>query len=412
MTRPFARAAAWLTGLGTFFFLSYNCANAYASSLARVPTMAFAWERYLPFVAWTIVPYWSSDLLYAGALALCRTRAELDRLGLRLFAIQVFSIACFILFPLRVGFERPALSGWTGWLFETLTSFDRPFNQAPSLHVSLAVILWAHYRRYVPRWLGAWFALVALSAWTTYQHQFIDLPTGAWAGLLTLAAIPERVWRESRRAGLAGAYLAASALLTVAAFGWGGVGWILLWPALALSIVAAGYWSGDPAWLGKRDGRMPFWMWPYAAGARLNAWLWTRGQSPWQELARGVWVGRAPVTKAPFASIVDLTAELSLSARFCVPILNVPMLDLTTPRIDQLDAAIAAIAAAQRPTLVCCALGYSRSATVAAAWWMADTRCGDAQAAVEALRRARPQVLIGFAAIARLEEWWQNRRPG
>jgi len=97
MTRPFARAAAWLTGLGTFFFLSYNWANAYSSSLPRVPTMAFAWERYLPFVAWSIVPYWSSDLLYAGALALCRTRAELDRLGLRLFAIQVFSIACFIL---------------------------------------------------------------------------------------------------------------------------------------------------------------------------------------------------------------------------------------------------------------------------------------------------------------------------
>ncbi len=407
MARPFARAAVWLAGLGSFFFLSYNWANSCAASLPRVPTLAFAWERHLPFLAWTIVPYWSSDLLYAGAFALCRTRTELARLGARLLTIQVFSIACFLLFPLRVGFERPALNGWTGWLFNSLTSFDRPFNQAPSLHVSLALILWVHYRAYLPRWLGAWFALIALSAWTTYQHQFIDLPTGAWAGLLVLAAIPERAWSESRRPGLAAVYLGASVGLISAAFWWRGAGWILLWPAFALSMVAAAYWTGDPAWLGKRGGRMPVWMWPYAAGARVNAWLWTRGQSPWQELEDGVWVGRAPLTTGPFRSIVDLTAELALQASHPVPVL-----DLTVPRVDQLDAAVATIAAAERPTLVCCALGYSRSATVAAAWWMAHAGRGDARAAVAALRQARPQVLIGSAAIARLEEWWQNRRPG
>ena len=401
-----AAAAAWLMALGIFFFVSYNWANAYASGLPRVPALAFAWERHVPFLAWTIVPYWSSDLLYAAAFALCRTRAELHRLGLRLLAIQLFSVACFVLLPLRVAFERPALSGWAAWLFDSLMSFDRPFNQAPSLHVSLAVILWAHYRRYMPRWAGAWFVLMALSAWTTYQHQFIDLPTGAWAGLLVLAAIPERTWHESRRVGLAGAYLSAAAALTVAAFYIQGVTWFLLWPAFALSLVAAAYWTGDAAWLGKQNGRMPFWMWPYAAGAWVNSRLWTRGQAPWQELADGVWVGRAPTAPAPFRTVIDLTAELPLRAD-----LRVPILDLTVPRVEQLESAVAAIEHASRPVLVCCALGYSRSATVAAAWWMAHTGCADAALAGAAVQRARPQVVIRSAAIARVQEWWRDRKP-
>ena len=43
------------------------------------------------------------------------------------------------------------------------SSFDKPFNQAPSLHIALLVILWVLYARHVPRWLRAgcciaWFA--------------------------------------------------------------------------------------------------------------------------------------------------------------------------------------------------------------------------------------------------------------
>ena len=145
--RPYLRAALWLAGLGSFFFVSYNAANAYAASLQSVPSIVFAWERHLPFLAWTILPYWSCDLLYALSFALCRTHQELDRHGQRLLAIQIFSIACFVLFPLRVTFVRPPMDGPAAWLFGALTSFDKAYNQAPSLHVSLAVILWVCYRR-------------------------------------------------------------------------------------------------------------------------------------------------------------------------------------------------------------------------------------------------------------------------
>lgn len=396
--RLLLRGLGWLLLLGPFFFLSYNFANSYAASLPRVPSIVFDWERRVPFLAWTILPYWSSDLLYALSFAICRTREELDRHALRLLAIQVFSVSCFLAFPLRLTFERPVLDGWTGWLFGSLTSFDQAFNEAPSLHVSLAVILWVCYRRRLSgplrRWAAGWFVLMAFSAWTTYQHHFIDLPTGLWAGLLVLAAIPERSFAQSRRPQLAAFYLAGALALTVAAFAVRGVAWVALWPAFALSMVACAYWTGDPAWLGKSGGGVGFWMWPYTLAAWINSRLWTSQQEPWQHLADGVWIGRAPglgVNK--FQTIVDLTAELPVRAEH-----HVPILDLTVPREDQMARAVRAIGEAPRPVLVCCALGYSRSATVAAAWLLQAGHAATAEAAIAKVRRARPQIVMGKEA--------------
>ena len=60
----------------------------------------------------------------------------------RLLTAQVVAVVCFILFPLRFTFRQPATDGIPGFLFDALTSFDKPFNQAPSLHIALLVILW------------------------------------------------------------------------------------------------------------------------------------------------------------------------------------------------------------------------------------------------------------------------------
>src|SRR5215510_13523063 len=114
-----------LAFLAPLFFVTYNFANAAASRHPNVPVLMFSWERRIPFLAWTILPYWSSDLLYALSLAICRTRGELDLHGKRLVAIQMFSVACFLAFPLRCTLERPDLTGWAGQLFSALASFDR-----------------------------------------------------------------------------------------------------------------------------------------------------------------------------------------------------------------------------------------------------------------------------------------------
>lgn len=408
--RPWLRTAAWLSFLGPFFFLTYKFANAAAARRAHVPALRFSWEQYVPFWAWTVLPYWSLDLLYGVSLPVCRTRKELDLHAKRLVAMQLFAVACFIAFPLRLILVRPPVKGLAGALFRAL-SFDRPFNQAPSLHVGLAVILWARYRAHTAGWLRAslavWLAAAALSTLTTYQHHFIDLPTGLWAGLLVIAALPERR-SAPPRTGLALAYLAGAVIATAAAFALRGFAWLLLWPGFALSMVSAAYWTRDPDWIGSNGPPFAWLLLPYSAGAWVNSRLWTRGEPAMHHVADGVWVGRAPwlQNRGAMNSVVNLAAELPVCADT-----SVPVLDLTPPGPAQLDAAVTAIGklAGRRPTLVCCALGYSRSAAAVAAWLIASGQATNAAEAIEIVRRARPRIVAGPELIGCLEHWAECR---
>src|SRR5262249_8610103 len=118
--RPWGRAALWLIVLVPVFFATYGAANWLASRRAEVGSVVFGWEHSIPFVAWTIVPYWSIDLFYGLSLFVCATRAELDTHARRLLTAQLIAVACFILFPLRFTFVRPPVTGVAGFLFDTL----------------------------------------------------------------------------------------------------------------------------------------------------------------------------------------------------------------------------------------------------------------------------------------------------
>ncbi len=143
----------WLLVLGPLFFLSYGFANHQAASAAVVPSIVFDWERHIPLWPWTILPYWSIDIFYGLSLLICTTRLELRRHGLRLLTAQLICVACFLLFPLKFSTPRPHVDGWAGQLFDALAGFDLPYNQAPSLHIVLLLILWDFYRQ---RLHGAW----------------------------------------------------------------------------------------------------------------------------------------------------------------------------------------------------------------------------------------------------------------
>jgi protein-tyrosine phosphatase len=58
--------------------------------------------------------------------------------------------------------------------------------------------------------------------------------------------------------------------------------------------------------------------------------------------------------------------------------------------------------------LVCCALGYSRSALSVAAWLASHLQWNDAQAVVALIRAVRPQVVISAQGVALIRchiEW-------
>ncbi|HEY4592090.1 MAG TPA: phosphatase PAP2 family protein, partial [Thermoanaerobaculia bacterium] len=306
--RPWKAAALWLAFLGPFFFASYGLANWLAGRRAGVGSVAFDWERHIPFLAWTILPYWSIDLFYAVSPFVCSTRRELSVHCRRLLAAQLLCVACFLAFPLRFSFPRPVADGLFGALFTALAGFDKPFNQAPSLHIALLVILWVRYAAHLGKAgrviLHVWFALIAISVLTTYQHHLFDIPTGLWAGLFCLWLIPEKPFesgersREPMRLRLAIAYGIAGATLALFGLLLGGWGWLLLWPAGALALVGAIYALGDARRFHKADGRLAppaFWLLlPYLAGAWLNSRLWTWGLPAPVELPGGLLLGRIP----------------------------------------------------------------------------------------------------------------------
>ncbi len=421
--RPWRRALAWLAVTAVFFYTSYGSANWLASQRSDVGHVVLDWERHIPFIAWTILPYWSINGFYAASLFMCRNEDELAIQVRRLLTAQVIAVICFVLFPLRMTFHWQPTEGVPGFLFRALGEFDRPYNQAPSLHVALSVVLADFYRRHVAaswRWLvHLWFAIVALSVLTTYQHHFIDLPTGALLGVLVVWLWPwqarsplrrPRFTEIPRRRALALRYSLAAIATAAPAPVLGGAGYWLVWPALSLGLVAAAYaFLGAEAFQKDGEGGLGWAAWllflPYRIGAWINARLWTRHDPPAVHVADGVWIGRMPlaheVAALPTRRIVDLCAELPVPGGLDVVRAH-PALDLVPLDRALLEQASASIETLRRdgPVLVVCALGYGRSAAAIAAWLLLSGRATDAAQAVAMVRAAKPRIVLEAGTLA------------
>lgn len=429
--RPWRAGIVWmLLVLGPGFFLIYGACNGLTELRADVGSVYFEWERWIPMLPWTIVPYWSLDLFYAFSVLLCQTRRELDRHALRIIAAVLLSAVGFLLFPLRFAFPRSEIAGAFGLWFQALYGFDQPFNQAPSLHISLGLILWYLYAKHtrgplLRGLLHGWFVLIGISTLTTWQHHFIDLPTGALVGVLAFWLFPDPpavgdgktlAYRPLGGVRLACRY-GAAALVCFALASQGGFWWMLLWPGLSLAIVATGYAGLGPIVFRKEGGRLPWAaklvLGPYLAGQWLS-WRWHRRTmgAPLAEILPGVFIGarldrreaEAFVAAHPRCWVLDLTGDCDeASALRGGAYVNLQLMDLTTPPPQALREAAAHIEAAlqQGQTVyVHCTLGYLRSAHVAAYWLAATGRTRSIQEAFERIQAVRPRIVIAPDGLA------------
>jgi protein-tyrosine phosphatase len=139
---------------------------------------------------------------------------------------------------------------------------------------------------------------------------------------------------------------------------------------------------------------------PYLAAAFVNSRSWTRREPAPVAVADRVWLGRIPRAEEAqrFATVIDLCAELpgaeSHGKWACIP-----MLDLVPPRPAQLRDAAAGIeqGRAGGPVLVCCALGYSRSAATVATWLLRNNGHSSVTEAIATIRKVRPRIVIDAA---------------
>jgi len=448
MKPAFKTSLLKLALIGALFYTSYGLSNHYAASLAYVPEIAFAWERGIPFWAWTIVPYWSLNLMYAAAFFLCRNACEQNRYVARLVSAQIVATTCFMLFPLHFGWPKPPTDRLWGWLFDSLVAFDLPYNQAPSLHIALSIIVGAFYWTRFPKIrlpILLWQSLIALSVLTTYQHHFIDVPTGALLGWLVLWAIPQHGVSPFRRRSLsvvqpdsqtgrlktseasfceaktnntdlreaktspetrsreikiAMLYLAGAVLSALPSLFSGAWLW-MLWVSVSLSVVAFAYLTGNAAVFQKQaDGRLSaaatVLLLPYLVGVRLNMAYWLRGKAKTAWVRDDVLIGSVSGISDDLPAVLDVCAEYPRS-RYRGAYRVLPLLDMVVPSENDLVQAASLLEALRRKhgkVLICCALGYGRSAAVVLTWLLAFGGCRDLAQATAELKQARPQMVL------------------
>lgn len=431
LTIHWRRSLLWLCFLGPFFFISYGLCNQLAADRGISQSIVFNWELGIPLWPWSIVPYWSIDLLYGLSFMLCRTTQSVDRHAFRLLSAQLISVVFFTIAPLRFSFQRPAIEGIFGDLFNLLAGFDQPFNQAPSLHISLLIIIWSKLAQLPNPWrlaVHSWCALIGVSVLTTYQHHFIDVPTGAAVGLLCLWLWPDQgpaplaiMKCQGRRASKIALFYAAGASLCLGlVWAFQGAAWWLLWPGLAFFLVAGNYSLvgalGFQKLNGVRSLAVELLLAPYTLCAWLNSRAWTYFAPQPIEICDGVWLGRMPsahvMRSGEFVALIDLAPELPCPTGNW-RVISFPCLDLIAPEQSVLTAAAECIEQQRLhgPVLVACALGYSRSACAVLAWLLASARAANVEDAEGKLRMRKPQIVLSAThreRLAKLQEYQQE----
>jgi hypothetical protein len=415
---PWERGLLWarlwrMAVAGLAFVLIYGFCNTFTSTRENVGTWFWEWERRIPFIKEMVIPYWSLDLFFMGAFFVCSNKAELNLLTKRLVAVVVASGVCFLLFPLKMGFDRPVPSGWTAPLFHVLYANDMPFNLAPSLHISLRSLVWivygAHLTGLTRKVTKVWFMLISLSTLLVWQHHVIDVATGFMMGWLIAALIPDPRFKTERTPSrrLALRYGAGAMACAGLAFLWFG----FAWPAVALGIVALAYGTGLARLLGKENGTLsPSAEWcllPVLVVTWLYQRRWLKRDPGWCEITPGVFFGRKVTVreaeglleKGPLA-VLDLTAESNAPAVFRERAWyrSLPLLDLVKPADVDVAKAVAFIREqrqAERRVYVHCQLGLQRSALVVAHWLVEDGGARNLDGAKVMVRERVPEVVMG-----------------
>jgi hypothetical protein len=205
-----------------------------------------------------------------------------------------------------------------------------------------------------------------------------------------------------RRQRLALRYAGGAALVATVSMTLGGWAYAMFWPAASLLAVAGNYAVfGACGFCKNKNGRMPpvmvMLLAPYVLGAWINSRIWTRKDDAAVEVRDGVFLGRFPLPREArqYQTIIDLCAELPAASRD-VEWHSFAMLDLAVPDSQRLRRAALAIDDARKKgnVLVCCALGYSRSAAALATWLLMSGHAKTTGEAVDQVQKLRPRIAL------------------
>jgi protein-tyrosine phosphatase/membrane-associated phospholipid phosphatase len=420
-----SKALVVSAGLSLLFLVVYSGCNWITEQHSHVGSFYFQWERGIPFIPFMILPYMSIDLFFIAAPFLCRTEQELRIFSRRVIATILVAALCFLLFPLRFAFPRPHASGWLGAIFDWFRGVDLPYNLFPSLHAALLLLLVDIYARNLRGILllavMSWFFLIALSPLLTYQHHVMDIVGGfVLAGycfyFFCKSSHAQPVVANHRIGWYYSAGAAVVLIMGAIFWPWGA---LLLWPAIALGILAIAYFRAGPIVFHKTEGKLRwstrFVLAPCLLGQYLSLLYYRRQCRSWDKVTPQIWIGGKlgcrsanKALRSGIVAVLDLSAEFSEAKPFLkTNYRNIPVLDLTAPTQAQLVEISKFIGNHSRngAVYVHCKIGYSRSAAAVAAYLIMNGKVKTAEAAFAMIRRVRPSVVIRPEVRSALSEF-------
>lgn len=387
----------WLSLLAPLFFILYGWANEYTTALPKnaVNEIVYKWEKYIPFWPFTIFPYWSIDLLYGLSLFLPMTKFVQRQHALRLLVATPIAVTFFLLFPMTFSTPKPECSGIWELLFNALMGFDKPYNQSPSLHIILLVILW---RIYLPHFGKAgkiiwhfWCLLIGISVLTTFQHHFIDIPAGFLTGVLICYFFPlseKNVWKKQqiKSKSLSLIYLVVGILFFVAAyFPPLYISLLFIWIGSSLFFVGIGY-LGQGAVVFQKNEKGSFSFAaniifiPYRCISRFVRSVFFKCYKKPQKITEELYLGAFWMNKnKKYKAVFDVCSEYKAIKHPNQNYISYPLIDLVAPSLEEITIGVKQLdnlIRTNETTFIYCALGMSRSVVLVFAWLMYSKKIG------------------------------------
>ncbi|HEV2036117.1 MAG TPA: phosphatase PAP2 family protein [Candidatus Dormibacteraeota bacterium] len=140
-------------------------------------------DQALPVVPIFVVPYVSlQPFIYGSLVIFLLFRARIFQSAV-LSMIVTFLVSYVFFAFLQTYVERPVLTGGDALtrMIRDVYAGDHPFNDFPSLHVSLSAIIAIHWWRFSRRFgpvPAIWAALIAMSTVLVRQHYLADVAGG------------------------------------------------------------------------------------------------------------------------------------------------------------------------------------------------------------------------------------------
>jgi protein-tyrosine phosphatase len=202
--------------------------------------------------------------------------------------------------------------------------------------------------------------------------------------------------------------------------------WLGVYLAFGFFACAAAYVVDFPSIWGKRaKGTIAPINYALFGGLHIIHWIAistlfvSRKVNPCQQIAPNIWLGRLllggeeAIFDSPQVAVLDLTSEFPENPRLRRgDYLCIPLLDRKAPSPEQMNQALAFIQAqsAKQPVYIHCARGRGRSATVAAAWLLANGLAPDVDSAITSLKSIRSYVHLEICQREVLQQMYPGKK--